>query len=138
MVTVSLMLAPIMDGHRFDIKLGFIYIAAQMTGALTGALINLPQQSTRIDSNPIKLELSVMIPDYGKAIFLESAASFILVFMWLSTQNKTTRFSKDLAINNAFLAGATLVAMLIGGLEVEKYLITTVNPTVGFAIFFIN
>jgi len=58
--------------------------------------------------------------------------------MWLSTQNKTTRFSHDLAINNAFLAGSTLFAMLLGGLEVDRYKITAVNPTIGFAIFFTN
>jgi len=60
MITLSLWAAPVMDGHRFDFKLAIMYILAQFVGAFSGALLNLPQQASRIQGgNPISLELTV-------------------------------------------------------------------------------
>lgn len=111
-----------------------------MLGALSAALLQkafaVNGLTTAGYTYPLVIEIAK--ENYGKSFFLETSAAFILVFMWISSQNRTTKFSNDLAINTAFLAGASLASMLIGGLEIINLQLTPVNPTVGFAIFFVR
>jgi len=144
MVTLSLVLAPVMDGQRFDMKLGLLYIAAQSLGAGTAALLQkifVVSESHLffgLTNDPMKLQLYYDSNEFFQAIVLESIGCFMLVFMWLSTQNKATRFSEDMAINNLFLAAATLCSMLIGGVNLQNLALSPCNPTIGFFITFMN
>ena len=131
-------MAPVMDGNRFDFKLGCLYVVAQLAGAATAALLQRAFATNGIPNDPYDIELFYYVGDFGSALLLEIVGAFMLVFMWLSTQNKATRFSEDMAINNAFLAGATIASMLIGGIKVPEFFLTPANPTIGFCIFFMN
>ena len=144
MVTLSLIFAPVMDGQRFDMKLGLLYIAAQASGAASAALLQkifVVSDSYvffGLANDPMDLQLYYEPNEFFQAIILESIGSFMLVFMWLSTQNKATRFSEDMAINNLFLAAATLCSMLIGGVNLQNLALSPCNPTIGFFITFMN
>jgi len=130
------MIAPVMDGNRFDFILGLAYIVFQLLGAMTAAVLQKAFTVNGLADDAYEINIYIAKNDYGRAFFLETSAAFIYVFMWISSQNRVTKFSNDLAINTAFLAGASLAAMLIGGLEIYHLQLTPVNPTVGFAIFF--
>ena len=110
-----------------------------MMGAITAAVLQKAFAVNGLVSGTnhlYQVELIIEKDNYWKGVFLESSAAFILVFMQISSHNKATKFSDDLITNTAFLSAATLIAMMIGGYEMEILLLTPVNPTVGFAIFF--
>lgn len=64
--------------------------------------------------------------------------SFFLVFMYLTSTEEKTKFTKDAAIQTIILAGSYLGAMLIAGVKLEKLDASPVNPAIAIAFVFFN
>lgn len=64
--------------------------------------------------------------------------SFFLVFMYLSSTDPKTKFTKDAAIQTIILSGAYLGAMLLAGTKLKVLKASPVNPAVALGIFFFN
>jgi len=83
-----------MDGQKFDFTLGVLYIMAQSLGAASAALlqksfaVNDINEFFNFSDSPFAIELYYDPEHFLQACVLESIGAFILVFMWLSTQNK--------------------------------------------------
>jgi glycerol uptake facilitator-like aquaporin len=64
--------------------------------------------------------------------------SFFLVFMYLSSTEEKTQFTKDAAVQTIILAGSYLGAMLLAGIKLYKVHASPVNPAIAFATLFWN
>lgn len=64
--------------------------------------------------------------------------SFFLVFMYLSSTDQKTKFTKDAAIQTIILSGSYLGAMLLAGTKLKKLHASPVNPAIAFGIFIFN
>lgn len=64
--------------------------------------------------------------------------SFFLVFMYLSSTDAKTKFTKDAAIQTIILSGSYLGAMVLAGRELDPVKISPVNPAVAFGVFLVN
>ena len=64
--------------------------------------------------------------------------SFFLVFMYLTSTEEKTKFTKDAAIQTIILAGSYLGAMLIAGVKLEILDASPVNPAIAVAFVFFN
>ena len=62
--------------------------------------------------------------------------SFFLVFMYLSSTEEKTKFTKDAAVQTIILAGSYLGAMLLAGIKLDILRASPVNPAIAFAIIF--
>jgi len=59
--------------------------------------------------------LYVVKGDYIQQMIVEVFGSFFLVFMYLSSTEEKTKFTKDAAIQTIILAGSYLGAMMLAG-----------------------
>jgi glycerol uptake facilitator-like aquaporin len=73
-----------------------------------------------------------------QTIILEIMGSFFLVFMYLTSTEEKTKFTKDAAIQTIILAGSYLGAMLIAGVKLEKLDASPVNPAIAIAFVFFH
>ena len=73
-----------------------------------------------------------------QSFFLETMGSFFLVFMYLSSTEEKTKFTKDKAVQTIILAGSYLGAMLIAGVKLIKLRASPVNPAIAISIAFFN
>ena len=73
-----------------------------------------------------------------QSFFLEVMGSFFLVFMYLSSTEEKTKFTKDKAVQTIILAGSYLGAMLIAGVKLTKLRASPVNPAIAFAMAIFN
>ncbi len=64
--------------------------------------------------------------------------SFFLVFMYLCSSNKYTRFSNDNAVEVIILAGAYLSAMMLAGTKIDILKCSPCNPAIAFGIILMN
>jgi glycerol uptake facilitator-like aquaporin len=64
--------------------------------------------------------------------------SFFLVFMYLSSTDPKTKFTKDAAIQTIILSGSYLGAMLLAGTKLHGIKLSPVNPAVALGIFIFN
>lgn len=119
---------------KFDRVLGFLYIVAQFAGAFVGMFL-----ATIFKSGwDQKIELDVKGEDYIKQIIVEVMGSFFLVFMYLSSTEEKTQFTKDAAVQTIILAGSYLGAMLLAGIKLTVIKASPVNPAIAFAILIWN
>ena len=61
--------------------------------------------------------------------------SFFLVFMYLSSTDPKTKFTKDAAIQTIILSGSYLGAMLLAGHKLDYIMASPVNPAIAFGAF---
>ena len=73
-----------------------------------------------------------------QSFFLETMGAFFLVFMYLSSTEEKTKFTKDKAIQTIILAGSYFGAMLIAGVKLTYLRASPVNPAIAFAMGFSN
>jgi|TARA_B110001450_G_C17554423_1_gene454054 glycerol uptake facilitator-like aquaporin len=64
--------------------------------------------------------------------------SFFLVFMYLSSTEEKTKFTKDKAVQTIILAGSYMGAMLIAGCKLKILRASPVNPAIAFIIAIFN
>jgi len=64
--------------------------------------------------------------------------SFFLVFMYLSSTEEKTKFTKDAAVQTIILAGSYLGAMLLAGNKIPILHASPVNPAIAFSTFWFN
>ena len=107
-ITFSFMIGNVKHGN-FDRILGLLYIAAQFAGGMLGAIFSKIFASGKYDN--INFELK----GHFQQLVLEMMGSFFLVFMYLSSTDKKTKFTSDAAIQTIILAGSYLGAMLLAG-----------------------
>ena len=93
-ITFSYMIGNVKHGN-FDRMLGFLYMAAQVAGALLGGLLSTVFASGN-DSN--RLQVNVEAGNIFPEILLEVTGSFFLVFMYLCSTEQKTKFTDDAAI----------------------------------------
>ena len=84
------------------------------------------------------IDLEVAGEDYFKQIIVEVMGSFFLVFMYLSSTEEKTQFTKDAAVQTIILAGSYLGAMLLAGIKLKIVHASPVNPAIAFAVLFWN
>lgn len=91
-ITLGYMVGNVKQG-KFDRVLGFLYILAQFAGAFMGSIF------ARIFSgSSINIHLQVQPSDIFQTVILEIMGSFFLVFMYLTSTEEKTKFTKDAAI----------------------------------------
>ena len=91
-ITLGYMVGNVKQG-KFDRVLGFLYILAQFAGAFLGSIF------ARIFSgSSINIHLQIETSDIFQTILLEIMGSFFLVFMYLTSTEEKTKFTKDAAI----------------------------------------
>ena len=91
-ITLGYMVGNVKQG-KFDRVLGFLYILAQFAGAFLGSIF------ARIFSgSSISIHLQIETSDIFQTILLEIMGSFFLVFMYLTSTEEKTKFTKDAAI----------------------------------------
>lgn len=92
-ITVSYMFGNVKQG-KFDRILGFLYIAAQLLGAFVGCIFS------SIFTSGLYLSINLNVPgdDMIQSLILEILGSFFLVFMYLSSTEEKTKFTKDAAV----------------------------------------
>ena len=73
-----------------------------------------------------------------QSLLLEVLGSFFLVFMYLSSTDEKTKFTKDAAVQTIILAGSYLGAMLLAGNKIAELHASPVNPAIAFLIVFFN
>lgn len=92
-ITVSYMFGNVKQG-KFDRILGFLYIGAQFAGAFLGCIFSSFFNSGKQGDIVIGVEGGDMI----QMLILEILGSFFLVFMYLSSTEEKTKFTKDGAV----------------------------------------
>lgn len=119
-ITFSYMLGNVKHG-KFDRILGFLYMIAQCAGALLGAFIGLIFYSGHADNTKYEygIKLNVKPDDIVQQMIVEVMGSFFLVFMYLSSTEEKTKFTKDSAVQTIILAGSYLGAMFLAGTKIE-------------------
>ena len=73
-----------------------------------------------------------------QTIILEALGAFFLVFMYLSSTEEKTKFTKDAAVQTMILAGSYLGAMLLAGAKIASLRASPVNPAIAVALVFFN
>jgi len=73
-----------------------------------------------------------------QSAILELMGSFFLVFMYLSSTEEKTKFTKDSAVQTLILAGSYLGAMLLAGNKIPILRTSPVNPAIAFATYWFN
>ena len=94
---MSYMIGNVKQG-KFDRILGFLYIVAQFIGAQGGIFLGFMFKSGRDEDTLNKIQLNVSGDDYIQQIIVEIMGSFFLVFMYLSSTEEKTKFTKDAAV----------------------------------------
>lgn len=119
---------------KFDRVLGALYIGAQVAGAFLGNIF------ANIFAGGVenKLDLNVTGNDMIQCVLLELMGSFFLVFMYLSSTEEKTKFTKDSAVQTLILAGSYLGAMLLAGNKIPILRTSPVNPAIAFACYWFN
>ena len=130
-ITLSFMFGNVKQG-KFDRILGVLYIAAQVCGAFLGIIFG------NIFYNYQTIKFVISGDDMIQSFFLETLGAFFLVFMYLSSTEEKTKFTKDKAIQTIILAGSYFGAMLIAGVKLTTLRASPVNPAIAFAITFSN
>jgi len=124
-ITFSYMLGNVKHG-KFDRILGFLYMIAQCVGALLGAFIGLIFYSGHAENKDLPngfeygIKLNVKGDDIIQQMIVEILGSFFLVFMYLSSTEEKTKFTKDSAVQTIILAGSYLGAMFLAGTKIES------------------
>ena len=131
-ITLGYMIGNVKIG-KFDRILGFLYIAAQFAGAFLGCIF-----AKIFSGSTVDIELGINGGDIVQTIILEIMGSFFLVFMYLTSTEEKTKFTKDAAIQTIILAGSYLGAMLIAGVKLEILDASPVNPAIAIAFVFFN
>lgn len=137
-ITFSYMLGNVKHG-KFDRILGFLYIIAQIVGALLGAFIGKifysgHKEATVPGEFEYGIRLNVAADDIVQSIIVEIMGSFFLVFMYLSSTEDKTKFTKDSAVQTIILAGSYLGAMFLAGTKIQTLQASPVNPAIAMAI----
>ena len=101
---------------NFDRMLGFLYIAAQFAGAMVGGILSGTFATGKVGN---QIQLNVPPEAMFQQFVVEMMASFFLVFMYLCSTEKKTKFTDDHAIQTIILAGAYLGAMLLSGTKIK-------------------
>lgn len=117
---------------KFDRILGVLYIAAQVCGAFLGIIFG------KIFYKYQRIKFVIDGDDMLQSFFLETMGAFFLVFMYLSSTEEKTKFTKDKAIQTIILAGSYFGAMLIAGVKLSVLRASPVNPAIAFALGFSN
>ena len=86
----------------------------------------------------VKIELAIGSNDIMQTIILEILGSFFLVFMYLTSTEEKTKFTKDAAVQTIILAGSYFGAMLIAGVKLGTLDASPVNPAIAIAFVFFN
>ena len=86
----------------------------------------------------MKIPLYVSGGDMIQQIILEVLGSFFLVFMYLSSTDAKTKFTKDGAIQTIILAGSYLGSMMLAGTKLATLKASPINPAVALSIVFWN
>lgn len=86
----------------------------------------------------IEIILAIKSDDIFQTVILEIMGSFFLVFMYLTSTEEKTKFTKDAAIQTIILAGSYLGAMLIAGVKLETLDASPVNPAIAVAFVIFN
>jgi glycerol uptake facilitator-like aquaporin len=131
-ITLGYMIGNVKQG-KFDRVLGFLYIAAQFAGAFLGCIF-----AKIFSGTTYKIELAIESNDIMQTVILEIMGSFFLVFMYLTSTEEKTKFTKDAAIQTIILAGSYLGAMLIAGVKLNILDASPVNPAIAIAFVFFN
>jgi glycerol uptake facilitator-like aquaporin len=131
-ITLAYMLGNVKQG-RFDRILGFLYIAAQFAGALLGCSF-----AKFFSAGVSKVNLAIASNDIMQTVILEILGSFFLVFMYLTSTEEKTKFTKDAAVQTIILAGSYLGAMLIAGVKLDVLDASPVNPAIAIIFVFFN
>lgn len=131
-ITLGYMIGNVKLG-KFDRVLGFLYILAQFAGAFLGCIF-----AKIFSGDLITIELAIGTNDIMQTIILEILGSFFLVFMYLTSTEEKTKFTKDAAVQTIILAGSYLGAMLIAGVKLDKLDASPVNPAIAIAFVFFN
>ena len=92
-ITFSYMIGNVKHGN-FDRVLGFLYIAAQVAGAQLGCILS----NVFASGTSTTIKLNVDSGDIIQQVIVEVMGSFFLVFMYLSSTDEKTKFTKDAAI----------------------------------------
>ena len=132
-ITFSYMIGNVKHGN-FDRILGFLYIAAQVVGAQLGCIFS----NIFAAGQNANINLSISSSDILQQLTVEVMGSFFLVFMYLSSTDEKTKFTKDAAIQTIILAGSYLGAMLLAGAKLTSIHASPVNPAIAFAIIVWN
>ena len=132
-ITFSFMIGNVKSGN-FDRVLGFLYIGAQVLGAQLGAIFAKIFASGHENDIPLNVPIGEVI----QQIILEVVASFFLVFMYLASTDKKTKFTSDNSIQTVIQAGSYLGAMLLAGTKLIAIRASPVNPAISFAIILWN
>ena len=91
-ITLGYMIGNVKQG-KFDRVLGFLYIVAQFAGAFLGNVF-----AKIFSGNVVDIDLAIKKDDIFQTILLEIMGSFFLVFMYLTSTEEKTKFTKDAAI----------------------------------------
>ena len=135
-ITISFMIGNVRHGN-FDRILGVLYIIAQICGAILGSFLSfILSKNNEVPNNII--QLGVESNEFVQQVILEVMGSFFLVFMYLSSTDPKTKFTKDAAIQTVILAGSYFGAMLLAGTKINIYKVSPVNPAVAFGLVFTN
>ncbi len=105
-----------------------------MAGGVAGAIIGKMFSGSR----DIPLDLSIDNSDFFQQIVLEMMGSFFLVFMYLSSTDPKTKFTKDAAIQTIILSGSYLGSMLLAGTKLKILHASPVNPAIAFGVFLLH
>ena len=131
-ITLGYMIGNVKQG-KFDRVLGFLYIVAQFAGAFLGNVF-----AKIFSGNVVDIDLAIKKDDIFQTILLEIMGSFFLVFMYLTSTEEKTKFTKDAAIQTIILAGSYLGAMLIAGVKLDILDASPVNPAIAIVFVFFN
>ena len=103
-ITLSYIIGNVQHGN-FDRILGFLYIAMQFGGAVLGAIVSgifcTNANAYRVITEEGKFDNNILLKpaeNVWSQLLLEILGSFFLVFMYLSSTNPKTKFTKDAAI----------------------------------------
>jgi len=92
-ITLSYMVGNVKQG-KFDRILGFLYIVAQIFGAFLGIMLS----DFFAGGLNAHVEIGVEPGDMIQAAIVEVMGSFFLVFMYLTSTEEKTKFTKDSAV----------------------------------------
>lgn len=132
-ITLSYMFGNVKQG-KFDRILGLLYIFAQVAGALVGCTFC----TIFTAGKNLTVNLKVEPDDFFQSLILETFGAFFLVFMYLSSTEEKTKFTKDSAVQTIILSGAYMGAMMISGAKINEIRASPVNPAITSMIILYN
>ena len=133
-ITFSYMVGNVQHAN-FNRILGLLYMVAQILGAFIGAMFA-TQFAEGVDTQ--MLPINVDSHDILQTIVVETCGSFFLVFMYLSSTDKDTKFTDDAAIQTIILSGSYLGGMLLGGAKIAILKASPVNPAIALCLILWN